>query len=325
MVVADIGGTHARFAVAEEGVPPQLRHSVVVPTATAPHLAGLLEAASAAGLGFSVHEAEGVVFAVAGAVQDGRAWLPNAGITVDARDPCLGGRRVMVINDFVAQAYATLHPEVVESCRVLHEGTPRSGPRAVAGAGTGFGACILVPGQGQWIALPTEMGHMPFPFLPGEQALQERILADGGEAILDAVVSGPGLSRVHAWCTGEILAPAAVTAPISPTHPTCAAFARLYGRALRALALMSLPVSGLFVAGGVAAKNPFVVQHPALVEEFCSCRGYTALLAAIPVRLVTHPGAGLLGAAMAWVRRYHPSIFRVCVRSQENGSARLRS
>lgn len=303
MVVADIGGTHARFAVVEtEGAFPRLAHTVTVPTSAALDVAGLVELALSQGMGLLPQEAQAVVLAVAGAVQDGRAWLPNAGITVDARDPCLG-ERAMVINDFVAQAYATVHPEVVESCLVLQEGTPRPGPRAVAGAGTGFGACVLVPGDASWAPLPTEMGHMPFPFFPAEQALQERILAEAGEAILDAVVSGPGLSRVHAWCTGEILAPAAVTAVISPTHPTCAAFARLYGRALRVLALMSLPVSGIFVAGGVAAKNPFVVQHPAFVEEFCSCGGYTALLAAIPVRLVTHPGAGLLGAAMVGVSR----------------------
>ncbi|HCF05796.1 MAG TPA: glucokinase [Desulfomicrobiaceae bacterium] len=304
MLVADIGGTHARFAVVEalNGAAPRLAHAVTVPTAAAADLSGLVDLALERGLGLPPQKARGTVLAVAGAVQDGRAWLPNAGLTVDAQDACLAGRAV-VLNDFVAQAYATLHPEVWALSRVLQEGAARPGPRAVAGAGTGFGACVLMPGEADWVPLPTEMGHTPFPFLPAEQALQERILAEAGEAILDAVVSGPGLSRVHAWCTGKAMAPAAVAEAISPTHPTCAAFARLYGRALRILALTSLPTSGLFVAGGVAAKNPFLVEHPAFLEEFCACRGYEAVLAALPVRLVTHPDAGLLGAAMAGRKR----------------------
>jgi glucokinase len=299
MVVADIGGTFARFGVAEGSFPPQLRHSVTVPTAAAPHLAGLLAAAFGAGLGVSVHEAERVVLAVAGAVRDGRAWLPNVGLTVDAQDPCLAGRAV-VVNDFVAQAYATLHPEVVASWVLLQPGQEALGPRVVLGAGTGFGACILVPGQGQWTALPTEMGHIPFPFTPEEAGFADVVRGRTPEPIVDAVVSGPGLARLHAWLIGASREadPAELTHHLTPDHPTTQTFARLYGRVARIAALLCLPYAGVYLAGGVAARCPILVEHPAFVEEFVRCTGYESLLARIPVRRITHPQAGLLGAAV---------------------------
>ncbi len=317
VLVADIGGTSARFAVAQLTPWPWLERTVVVPTAAAPHLAGLLGLAQEKGLGLEPQHADAVVLAVAGAVREGKAWLPNAGLVVDVQDPCLGGQAV-VVNDFVAQAYATLHPEVMASGRILQAGSPHPGPRAVAGAGTGFGASVLVPCKKGWTPLAMELGHAPYPFTPEERPLQDLVLAEAGGAILDAVVSGPGLARVHHWQTGEILEPAAVAAKLSPGHPTVHTFAQLYGRALRFLALATLPSEGIFVAGGVAARNPWFFEEAIFLEEFRRCRGYEAFLAAIPLYLVTHPAAGLLGAAMVALEGESPRRPKASSASREH-------
>ena len=54
---------------------------------------------------------------------------------------------------------------------------------------------------------------------------------------------------------------------------------------------------GLDICGGVAAKNPHFVTSREFLEEFTDCPAYGDLLASIPVRLITHPDTGLLGAA----------------------------
>jgi glucokinase len=119
----------------------------------------------------------------------------------------------------------------------------------------------------------------------------------------DAIVSGSGLSRLHAFLTGESLSPANVAARLPQSPRTAAWFARFYGRAARNYALNVLAQGGVYLAGGVAARNPILVRHPAFLEEFRSSPSHSALLASIPVLLNANEDSGVYGAALYGAQR----------------------
>lgn len=338
VLAADIGGTNSRFALYETDglargdVPrPQDRLcGVRLPTARAASFADLLRRAAAEEPGlFAPPQASGadasgagaippalLVLAVAGPVRDGRRCTPpNIPWAVDLDDPALRAPDmpplppVLLINDFVAQAYACLRPAALDVVDVLAGHSVPDAPTAVVGAGTGLGKCLLLPPSGVGMpprALPSEGGHALFPFTDErEMTFAAFVRAHTGRQVIgDLVVSGPGLRLLHAFHTGQWLEPAEVTARLmscgddDDLRSVLAWFARFYGRACRDYVLETLALGGLFIAGGVAAAMPALVTHPAFAEAFRQSDTHADLLRGVPVRLVCSPDAGLLGAAL---------------------------
>jgi len=209
--------------------------------------------------------------------------------------------RCFLINDFVAQAYACRSP-IIESARQIIAGQiDASAPLAVIGAGTGLGMAALTPdGSGGYVAVPSEGGHCVFPFeSPAEfefmQFVMDKLNAPYVET--EFVVSGRGLSLVHQFLAGEKLTPAEVSAGLSHDSETLAWTARFYGRACRNYALQVLARGGVYIAGGVAAKIPLLVMHPAFEQQFTNSETMSAMLQEIPVYLNTNEESGLWGAA----------------------------
>lgn len=332
VLAADIGGTNSRFALYDtdglaRGDVPRPRDrlcAVRLLTAAAASFPDLLRRAAAAEPGLFALPAL-LVLAVAGPVRDGRRCTPpNIPWTVDLDDPALRAPDVpplppvLLINDFVAQAYACLRPAALDVLEVL-DGDPAPGAAmAVVGAGTGLGKCLLLPPSDACApprALPSEGGHALFPFTDErEMAFAAFIRAHTGrEVIGDLVVSGPGLRLLHAFHTGQWLEPAEVAGRLTSgcgndegpgqvlppiSSQVLSWFARFYGRACRNYVLETLGLGGLFIAGGVAAAVPVVVTHPAFAAAFRQSDTHADLLRRVPVRLVRSPDAGLLGAAL---------------------------
>ena len=306
ILAADIGGTNSRFGLFETapGQETRLAWFRVLPTTSVRSFAELLSRLAESGVRVDAIPAACVVLAVAGPVRDGRCRLTNATWEIDlGQANGLPKARTELINDFVAQAMGCLTNHVRSSAVNVQAGTTRTGVIAAIGAGTGLGACALAPlpdAPGRVLPVPSEAGHAPLAFLTErEVALQTFITRQTGRthAYGDTVVSGQGLSFMHWFLTGRKLSPAEVAAEIGPDSETTAWFARFYGRICRVFALHVLPLGGLFLCGGLAAKNPHFVTHPEFLREFTDCPTYADLLADIPVRLVTSPEAGLHGAA----------------------------
>lgn len=308
ILAADIGGTSSRFGLFEHlpGREPELLESRSIPTASVRSLAELLARLVDAGLDFVPAAADRIVLAVAGPVRDGvRCDLTNAAWSIDLRDPKAGlpRERTVLINDFVAQALGCRTGYAAGSSIVIQPGVPIPAVVAAVGPGTGLGLCALVPVPGQasgCLPLPSEGGHAPLAFVtPREfeflRFLQER--TGHSHAFGDIVVSGRGLTAMHQFLTGRILSPAEVAGEIGPDSETTAWFARFLARACRAYTLSVLAWGGLFLCGGIAAKNPFLVTHPEFLREFTDCPAYGRHLAEVPIRLVTAPDTGLHGAA----------------------------
>jgi glucokinase len=110
------------------------------------------------------------------------------------------------------------------------------------------------------------------------------MLARSGKTWLsgDDVVTGSGVALLHEALTGEAVSPAEALVRKSRESATCSYFARFYARACRNYCLAMYPVEALIISGGIAAKNPHVIESPSFTAEFNDGRAYRHLLEAAP-------------------------------------------
>jgi len=247
-------------------------------------------------------DAAACVFAVAGPVRGGRYCSPpNISWDVDLDRDAPDLAVATVINDFVAQAFACQSVIGEEALNVLDGEADPQGTIAAVGAGTGLGEAALLRIAGdKFVAGSSEGGHASF----CAQNLREQDFAqflisqsEHPYAIWDEVVSGSGIAAVHHFLTGERRKPEELTSEALRDSETLEWSARFYARVCRNYALDVLATGGLFIAGGVAAKVPELVQHRAFAQEFRLSGTHTNLLKRIPVKLITSEESGLWGAA----------------------------
>jgi glucokinase len=306
ILAADIGGTSSRFASFTSLGQGKIRHeaSQWLPTEEASSLEGLLQGLGETSFPLAPEEADMAVIAVAGPVEDGRRSTPpniSWDIDLDRIGSALLPGRVLLVNDFFAQAFATVSPIAAAAERILEGEAAGEGAIAVIGAGTGLGHAALVPdGRGAYLAVPSEKGHAAFPLvMPGEEEYLAFHASRTGDPYPrgDTILSGRGMALLHAFLTGEELTPEEITPKLGEEPDTVAWFSRFYGRACRDYALAVLGRGGVYIAGGLAARTPELVRHPAFAEEFRSSPTMGELLEKIPVFLIHDQESGLWGAA----------------------------
>lgn len=317
---ADIGGTNARFALFTVQ-----SEALTLERAAWGRSAGLGDAADMLAcmrdlLQTPITAGDALSVALAGPVDGLRGKLTNNALRLDlhetARHCALS--RCLLLNDFAAQAHATLTPAGRDAALVrgLTPDDASLKTRAVLGAGTGLGCASLVrcgatqPEQaerpertGRWLAVPSEAGHALFPFItPDERAYSDFLARMLGHAEVTAenVLSGAGLSLLHQFLTGRALAAPQVGAEaLSRETPTLQWYARFLGRYCRQWICSTLCRGGLWIAGGIAAGNPLCVRHPAFAHEFERAPDSSGIVEAVPVMLITDENSGLWGAAHA--------------------------
>lgn len=308
---ADIGGTNARFALFSVhqddislarvawGRSTELDGAASMLSC----MQNLLQTPIAAGDALSV--------ALAGPIKGLRGKLTNGALRLDlgtavqphALSHCL------LLNDFAAQAYATLTP-AGRGARLVRGREPDGAAwetRAVLGPGTGLGSASLVRcgagRDGRWLAVPSEAGHTFFPFMTrAERAYGDFLARSLGHEHITAenVLSGAGLSLLHRFlCGRELAAPQVGAEALSRETPTLEWYSRFLGRYCRQWICSTLCRGGLWIAGGIAAGNPLCVLHPAFAHEFERASDIDGVVAATPVLLVTDVNSGLWGAARA--------------------------
>jgi glucokinase len=307
LIAADIGGTHSRFGMFHVNGDGGLSLVKVhwLNTADYESFGGLIEGLRSGDFPIAPEDADVVVIAIAGPVERGVKSCPpfiSWSIDLSQAKEDFGFRRAALINDFVAQAFACLSPAGV-SAELIVAGEPVTGAaKAVIGAGTGLGKAVILPdGKGGHRALPSEGGHANFPFVSGRECeFQEFLLRASAERYITAndVVSGRGLSSLHLFLTGEKLEPREVAERFHQNPRTLEWASRFYGRVCRNYVLETLALGGLYIAGGVAAKNPELVKGTVFEAEFRSSGTMAELLAGIPVYLITDENSGLWGGAL---------------------------
>jgi len=242
-------------------------------------------------------------FAVAGPVLDERAEVTNLKWKMESaalqHDFAIG--RVALINDFYAVAVGV--PILAPGDRlVLQEGIrqPHS-PIAILGAGTGLGQAFLTWSEGQWQVLPSEGGHADF---APQDELQCRLMLSlierYGHASWERVCSGMGLANIFAFLGGEKADPAAIAAMANrneqPAKQAMEIFVDIYGSEAGNMALRVLSRGGVYLAGGIAAKNAAHFTGGRFMTAFLRKGRFRELLQAMPVEIITNEKVGLLGA-----------------------------
>jgi glucokinase len=314
ILVADIGGTYSRFA--QFALTDHGQLSLIVEshlkTPEYPSFRALLNAAAQLDPRLELPNSDLAVLAVPGPVMaNSVVSLANVPWDIDLRSSSFA-RPLYLINDFEAQALGCV-AETSEHFKFI-KSTHRKLERgfAVVGAGTGLGHCAVKFNQGLAITMPSEAGHASFAFLSDEEWDYQQFLLnrfDGDYPNHDRVVSGSGLALLHEFLTGEILTPPEVAAKIHPESATTIWFARFFARGCKHYILSCLGIcDSLFLTGGIAIKNPFLVNNPYFTEEFIRSSTKRAELSTIPIKLVTHEALGLLGCAQFGKQQFSQAI-----------------
>lgn len=302
-LIADIGGTNARFALTGPDGRPTAERTLA--TADYP---GPVEAARAYLDGRRVRAA---VFAVATPVESDWIHLTNSpwAFSIEATRTALGLDRLVVINDFTAQALAV--PVLGADERVLLGGGEPVAGRAIGviGPGTGLGVAGLIWASDRWLPIPSEGGHVSLaPQDEVEAAVLTHLRRRFGHVSKERVLSGPGLVNLAtalAAIEGETLAvtePAQVTARARTREcPFCVAalerFSTMLGAAAGDLALMLCARGGIYVGGGLCLRLGDLFDRARFRAGFVAKGRFEDYLSAIPTYLVTRRDPGLLGAA----------------------------
>lgn len=309
LLVGDVGGTNARFAVARMVAGrPVLDHHETFRGADYPTF---LEGVRAFIDGCEVKPSGGVI-AVAGPVTDGAIDLTNSPWRVsEAELETLGLNPIRLINDFEALAWGA---PVVPPSDLVSLGGPAEGDAdaaiAVLGPGTGFGVSALArDGRGHEMALPSEGGHACF--APNDAVEDEilRILRRRYERVsIERLICGPGLLNMHralAEIDGRethIDDPAEITRdaladPDSPCGHTLARFCAILGSVAGDIALIMGARGGIYIAGGIAPRIIDFLKVSPFRERFERKGRFADYMKAIPTNVVMHRHAALLGAA----------------------------
>ncbi len=305
-LLADLGGTNARFAILERG---EIGRIANLPVAGFP---SPVEAARA----YLAREGNGAkpmraAFAAAGPLVDGKIVMTNAFWVVDgaAIRRALGLSSARVVNDFDALARSV--PELAASDqRAIGGGAARAGaPIAVVGPGTGFGVAALLPkGPGETV-LVTEGGHATLPSESRREDAVIQILRDRhGHVSVERVLSGEGLEQLyHAVATLEgKTAPERASADIvaRALSGDCAVsdvalglFCAFLGDVAGNIALTFGAQGGVYIGGGMVPHFIDFLARSEFRRRFEAKGRFKQYLAAIPTAVITHPHPAFLGLA----------------------------
>ncbi|MDT8449594.1 MAG: glucokinase [Wenzhouxiangellaceae bacterium] len=323
VLVGDIGGTNARFALADldrgPGERPRLHDEQKF---SADDFASLQHAArhylnelKPANGARPKRAAIAVACPVTGdAIRlTNRAWSFSRAELQDR----LKLDELVILNDFGAAARAI--PALAENEKlVIHDGRysePRA-PISVIGPGTGMGVALITDFEPEnWHVIETEGGHISFaPQGSEERLLHEWLYARHGRVSVERVLSGDGLSRIHAALAGRPPSKRetpkqALTSPAEIVRLALAGDDVLARRALARFCAILGSFAGdcalihgartVAIAGGMAPRFANFLRASAFVERFLDKGRFAAWLEAVRVALVTHPEPGLLGAALS--------------------------
>ncbi len=307
VLVADIGGTNTRVALARKG---KVAHDTIrrYPNAEHADLPQILVKYLAE---MGQKECSGAAIAVAGPIQDGVAHMTNLSWTITHDDVAraTGADRIGILNDLQAQGYA-LDGLAPASIRQIVPGAanPRRGARLVIGVGTGFNAAPVHRTPKGLLVAPSECGHQSLPVRSeADLRLARFVEAAHGFAGVEDVLSGRGLERLYTFTAveagqrAELSAAKVMAALADGSDPlamaACRTFVTLLGRVAGDLALVHLPFDGIYLVGGVARAFTPYLERFGFADSFRDKGRFSDFVGDFPVRVVEDDFAALQGCA----------------------------
>ncbi|HUH85198.1 MAG TPA: glucokinase [Stellaceae bacterium] len=297
-LIGDIGATNARFALADaEG---RIEDPRVFADDDYSDIETAIEAYLVASRAAAPQEA---ALAVASPITGDLVTLTNHPWTfsISRLKQRLGLARLLVVNDFTANALAM--PRLGPSDRIpVGGGEPVADtPIAVLGPGSGLGMGAVVPTPTGWMALPGEGGHQTMPAADArEAAVLDQLRRRFDHVSAERVLSGQGLVNLYQTLAGL---DGALAAPLTPAQITdrvigesdrhardaVAMFCAMLGTIAGSLALTLGARGGVYIAGGIVPRLGPTFVASDFRARFEAMGRFRTYLAAIPTYVVTHP------------------------------------
>ena len=307
-LIGDIGGTHARFALADLSDPagPAIRELRNLPSADF----GSLEDAVRAYLETAKAKPPVAVLAVAGPVNNGEVILTNLSWHAsEAALVKLGFARARLVNDFRALAAAA---DLLQDTNLEIVGPEleraANATIAIVGAGTGFGSAALVREPEKRIALAGEGGHIGFSPEDGTEIEILKILSRRfGRVSIERIVSGPGLVNLYeALCEidsakKEFSEPPQIVEAATQNNKLARAaverFCAIFGAAAGDIALAFGARGGVLIAGGLSEAMTTFLKAGGFRARFEGKGRLAHLVREIPTHMIRRDDTALLGCA----------------------------
>lgn len=320
IVTVDIGGTHARFAIATIADDGTI-------TMTAPETLHTNDHASFQTAWEDYRDRQGgtlpkaVAMAIAGPTNGdvirftNNPWIIRPALVQEK----LGVDRYTIVNDFEAVAHAVARADEDQFIHLTGPEQPLAptGRLSVLGPGTGLGVAHLYrEPTGEYRVSATEGGHIDFaPLDQIEDAILARLRKRHNRVSVERVVAGPAIVDIYqalaamenkavadcddieVWTKGmsgeDSLAAAAVDR-----------FCMSLGSIAGDIALAQGGFGGVVIAGGLGYRIRETLLKSGFAERFSAKGRFQALMSTIPVKLIIHPQPGLFGAAAAFATQH---------------------
>ncbi len=309
-LIADIGGTFARFAlevaphVFEQMESLRCEDFADFHAAVTAYLAGLK--------GVALSDIKQAAVAIANPVAGDQVRMTNYHwqFSIEQMRQRLNFDNLVVVNDFTALAMAV--PTLTSQQRRQFGGgtaIPRS-MVGLIGAGTGLGVSGLIPADDGWIALGTEGGHTSFsPHDEREIAILQYAWRTYPHVSFERLLSGSGIELIFRALTDRaglpertLDAPEITRLALEGSDPLCKetidVFCAILGTAAANLAVSQGAFGGIYIGGGIVPRLGLYFDQSPFRERFEDKGRFTDYMKGIPTFVITATNATLLGAAV---------------------------
>jgi len=319
LVTVDIGGTHARFALAEVASDGAIALGEPATLHTKDHASF-----QTAWEDFARQQGgalpDAVAIAVAGPVGGevirftNNPWIIRPTLIPEK----LGVGRYIVVNDFGAVGHAVARAGAEHFVHLAGPDAPlpAEGTLSIVGPGTGLGvAHIWRSGSGEYRVQATEGGHIDFAPLDSiEDAILAKLRQRYRRVSIERVVSGPGIVDIYealAAMEGRAIQPlddrTLWQLGTSGEDSLAAAAVDRFCLSLGSIAgdmALAQGAAGVVIAGGLGLRIKDTLLRSGFANRFTAKGRFAELMAALPVKLITHPQPGLFGAAAAFAKEH---------------------
>jgi glucokinase len=320
ILAGDVGGTKCSMGLfAKNG--PSLRSVFQSRLATRDYsgfedlIGDFLERAASPNRSGRGQEIEAAGFGSAGVVVDGSLHARNLPWVLDgsALAQKLHLDKIVLLNDLTATALS-LDRLGSNDFAILNQGTPeRNATKAVIAAGTGLGEAILFWDGQQYRVAASEGGQADFaPHNQLEIQLLSHLNKQLPHVSCEEVISGRGFLRIHEFLDSSLRHPSfdspegdaakeITERGLAQSCPVCVETMRVwveaYGAEAGNMALRTLALGGVYIAGGIAPKILSKLRDGAFLRAFCGKSKFASVLSRIPVSVVVNEDAPVWGAA----------------------------
>jgi glucokinase len=318
LVTVDLGGTHARFALAEVEAGRVVSLDEAVTLKTAEH-ASFQTAWEDFGRTIGAPLPKSASIAIAGPINGDVIKLTNNPWIIRPAliNEKLGVDYYTLVNDFGAIGHAAAQADDDHFIHLCGPDMPlpAMGTISIIGPGTGLGVAHIRRNGSDYHVQSTEGGHVDFAPLDSiEDAILARLRKRYRRVSAERIVSGPGLIEIYEtlasiegkaiqqlddktlWQLGmsgeDSLAAAAV-------DRICLSLGSVAGDIA-----LAQGGSGVVIAGGLGFRIKDILVRSGFAERFCAKGRFEGLMASLPVKLITHPQPGLFGAAAAFAKEH---------------------